>query len=545
MSAATAIQPRTPNPTVPAYVAAKEFLASIKMMQSHLWLRLTLLLAIVVGFFYNLHAIPLFDLDEGAFSEATREMLLRGDFISPYLNGVPRFDKPVFIHWLQAASVTLFGFSEFALRLPSALAASLWVAAVYAFLRTLKAERIALFAAIAMATSLEIPIIAKAATADAVLNLFITCAMLAAYLFHHTRRRPWLYASFLLMGLGFLTKGPVAVVIPAATTFMFYVSKKEVRAWLSSAFNPIGIAIFLAVALPWYIAQYLHQGEAFIDGFFLKHNIDRFQDAMEGHSGNVLYYFPVVLLGVLPYTSVLLSTLSRVKSLWRDDLGRYALLWFGFVFIFFSISSTKLPHYIVYGYGGLLILMALSSERLPGRGWLLLPPLLLFLALLSLPEVIGFALPTLRDAYVHDMLAHYTEYFTAGYRWFFLAAAAVTVYFMIDTRLPKLSKLYASGLLTVLGFSAFVMPVVGALQQAPIKEAALFAKQHDYSVVMWRLNTPSFDVYSERLVEKRDPRPDDVVLTKSIYLSQLGKVDVLYQKNGISLVRLLPDTAPH
>jgi len=253
----------------------------------------------------------------------------------------------------------------------------------------------------------------------------------------------------------------------------------------------------------------------------------------------------VVLLGVLPYTSVLFTTLSQVKGLWRDDLGRYALLWFGFVFIFFSFSGTKLPHYIVYGYGGLFILMALSSERLPGRRWLLLPPLLLFLALLSLPEVIGFALPTLRDAYVRDMLAHYTEYFSWGYRCFFLGAAVISVFFMIDARLPKLSKLFASGLLTVLGFSAFVMPVIGALQQAPIKEAALLAKQHDYSVVMWRLNTPSFDVYSKRLVEKRDPRPGDVVLTKSIYLSQLGKVEVLYQKNGISLVRLLADTTPH
>lgn len=515
------------------------------MMQSYFLLRVTLLVAVAVGFFYNLHAIPLFDLDEGAFSEATREMLLRGDFISPYLNGVPRFDKPVLIHWLQAASVSLFGLTEFALRLPSALAASLWVAAVYAFLRILKEERTALFAAIAMATSLEIPIIAKAATADAVLNLFITAAMLTAYLFHHTRRRRWLYASFLLMGLGFLTKGPVAVLIPAATTLMFYISKGDFRAWLRNAFNPVGIVIFLAVALPWYIAQYLHQGDAFIAGFFLKHNIDRFQGAMEGHSGNVFYYLPVVLLGVLPYTAVLLNSLSRVKGLWRDDLGRYALLWFSFVFIFFSFSGTKLPHYIVYGYGGLFILMALSSERLPGRGWLLFPPLLLFLGLMSLPELIGYALPYIRDAYVRDMLAHYPDYFTPGYRWYFLGSAAVTVYFMIDARLPKLSKLFASGLLTVLGLSAYVMPVVGALQQAPVKEAALFAKRHDYSVVMWRLNTPSFDVYTERLVERRDPRPGDVVLTKSIFLSHLGKVEVLYQKNGIALVRLPPDAVPH
>jgi 4-amino-4-deoxy-L-arabinose transferase-like glycosyltransferase len=513
------------------------------MTKSQFFWRAGLLLAVAVGFYYNLHAIPLFDLDEGAFGEATREMLLRGDFISPYLNGVPRFDKPVFIHWLQMASVSAFGLTEFALRLPSAVAASLWVAAVYAFLRKLKDERTALFAAIAMATSLEIPIIAKAATADAVLNLFITTAMLTAYLFYYTGRSRWLYACFSLMGLGFLTKGPVAVLIPAATTFMFYLGKGDFRAWLRNAFHPFGLAVFLAVALPWYVAQYLHQGDAFIAGFFLKHNIDRFEGAMEGHSGNVFYYVPVVLLGVLPYTAVLLNSLARVKTLWRDDLGRYALLWFSFVFVFFSFSGTKLPHYVVYGYGGLFILMALSREPLPKRGWLLLPPLLLFAGLLLLPELIAYALPHIRDAYVRDMLAHNADYFTAGYRWFFGAAAVLTVYFMIDGRLPKSPKLFACGMLTVLGLSAYVMPVIGGLQQSPIKEAALLAKQRDYTVVMWRLNTPSFDVYSKRLVEKREPRPGDVVLTKAVFLSQLGKVKVLYEKNGIALVKLLAEAA--
>lgn len=511
-------------------------------MRAHLPLRLVLLLAIALGFFYNLHAIPLFDLDEGAFGEATREMLQRGDFISPYLNGVPRFDKPAFIHWLQAASVSLFGFSEFALRLPSALAATLWVLAVYAFLRTLKDERTALCAAIAMATSLEIPIIAKAATADAVLNLFITAAMLTAYLYYHSRRRRYLYAGFLLMGLGFLTKGPIAVLIPAAVTLLFYLSKGEFRAWLRGAFNPAGIVIFLVVTLPWYIAQYMQQGDAFLAGFFLKHNINRFQDAMETHSGNVFYYIPVVLLGVLPYTAILVTTLARVKSLWHDDLSRYALIWFLFVFIFFSLSGTKLPHYIIYGYGGLFILLALSFARLPARGWLLLPPLLLFASLLALPELIGLALPTIRDPYVRDMLAHYSDYFSPGYRVFFAGAGLLTLYFMAESRLSSIAKLFAAGFLTVFGVSAYLMPTVAALQQAPIKEAALLAKQNNYTVVMWRLNTPSFDVYSERLVEKRDPRPGDVVLTKSAFLPQLGKADVLYQKNGIVLAKLLPGT---
>src|SRR3569623_579943 len=203
-------------------------------------LRLLLLLAIVLGFFVNLHSVPLFDLDEGACSEATREMLLRADFISPYLIGVPRFDKPAFIHWLQAASVTLLGWNEFALRLPSALAATAWVLVVYAFARTVRDERTGLIAAIAMATSLEIPLIAKAATADAVLNLFITAALLTAFLYYQRGQRRYLYLCFVLMGHGFLTKGPVAVAIPGAVTLLFYASKGEWRAWLRAVTNPAG-----------------------------------------------------------------------------------------------------------------------------------------------------------------------------------------------------------------------------------------------------------------------------------------------------------------
>lgn len=503
-------------------------------------LRSILLLAIASGFFYNLRAIPLFDVDEGAFGEATREMLARGDFISPYLNAAPRFDKPVLIHWLQAASVSVLGFNEFALRLPSALAASLWVNAVYAFLRRFKDERTALFAAIAMATSLEIPLIAKAATADALLNLFIATAALSAYLFYHDGRRLWLYAGYALMGLGFLTKGPIAVLIPTAAISLFYFSKGDVRGWLRGAFNPAGIAIFLMVALPWYIAQYLQQGDAFLQGFFLKHNIGRFESAMENHSGSITYYFPVVLLGILPYTTLLITTLIRAKTLWRDDLGRYALIWLGFVFVFFSLSGTKLPHYIVYGYTGLFIAMALSREHPPARIWLLLPPLLLFLILLALPELIAYALPGIHDAFVRDMLADYASYFTTDYRVFFLACAALSLYFMAKSRLAKSVQLLICGFLAVFGVSAYVMPVVGGLLQSPIKEAALLANQRHYKVVMWGLNTPSFEFYSGQLAERRQPRPGDVVLTKSPLLSQFGKSDVLYQKNGIVLARLRP-----
>ena len=102
------------------------------------------------------------------------------------------------------------------------------------------------------------------------------------------------------MGLGFLTKGPVAVMIPAVVTLLFHLSKGDFRGWLRAAFSPTGIALFLIVALPWYIAQYLQQGDAFLQGFFLKHNLGRFEEAMESHSGSVFYYVPVVLWGCCP-----------------------------------------------------------------------------------------------------------------------------------------------------------------------------------------------------------------------------------------------------
>src|SRR5690242_18173831 len=129
------------------------------------------LFAVALSLFLRLGDAPLFDVDEGAFSEATLEMFQRGDFLSTYLNGEPRYDKPILIYWLQAVSVSLLGVSELAFRLPSALCASLWVALTFAFARRQFGAGQALVAAGIMGTSLGVYIIGRAATADALLNL--------------------------------------------------------------------------------------------------------------------------------------------------------------------------------------------------------------------------------------------------------------------------------------------------------------------------------------------------------------------------------------
>lgn len=505
-------------------------------------LRILLLVAIAVSFYLNIYAIPLFDLDEGAFSEATREMFVRGDFISTYLDGNPRYDKPILIYWLQAISVLIFGINEFGFRLPSAVAATLWVLAVFGFVRRVRDERTGLVAAIITATAFEVSVMAKAATADALLNLFIATSMFCVYLYWRERERRWVLFAFALIGLGFLTKGPVSVLVPLAASFLFFAVKKELNIWLKVVFNPLGIVIFLATAMPWYVAQYLKEGDAFIQGFFFKHNIDRFQGSMEQHGGGIFYYIPVVIVAVLPFTTVLIKALANIKQLWRDDLTLFCVLWFGFVVIFFSLSGTKLPHYVLYGLTGAFIIMALWMDKVRSQWWLFMPQLLLFAVLLLLPEIIDGALPGIKDIYFKEMLSDYPAHFSLVYRLFFVAAIMFSVFCMGERRFLSTDKLLLSGVVVAFSVSAFLLPVLGGLHQGPIKEAAMIARRDNLKVVRWHLKTPSFSVYTQRVTETRKPRIGEVVLTKTKYLSQLSNPEILYRKGGVVLARLAATT---
>jgi len=153
-------------------------------------------------FLMNLGGAPLFDVDEGAFSEATREMFVRHDFLSTFLNGAPRFDKPILIYWCQAIFVWLLGPNEWSFRLPSALAASTWCYAVGVFAWQRFGREAGWLACGIAATSLGVHIIGRAATADALLNMLLTLALLDAWRHLESGQRKPLLRSFLWIGLG-------------------------------------------------------------------------------------------------------------------------------------------------------------------------------------------------------------------------------------------------------------------------------------------------------------------------------------------------------
>jgi len=510
------------------------------------WLSSPWVVAAVVYlcFFWQLGAVPLYDLDEGAFTEATREMLANGNFITPHKDGEPRYDKPVLIYWLQAASAQALGFKELALRLPSAIAAALWVVALWAFVREQLDTPTATVAALTMALSLQVSLIAKAAVADAVLNLFIALTFFEIYRYWQGPRRAPLLRAYLWMGLGFLTKGPVAVFFPVLVSFLFFASNGRLTAWWRAAFAPLGWSVFLLVAGPWYLAIYIDNGPGFFESFFLKHNVGRFGDAMHGHAGFPGYYFVILPLILLPFTGWFLRLLPTLRRAWSEPLERFLWLWFGTVFAVFSFSGTKLPHYLLYGAVPLFVLMARHRELLVNR-WLAFAPPLLFCSLLFfLPEILALVLKGTDDPHEVAMMTEGLRLLDPPYRFLVATAALAMLGIALWRRLPAWQGLVLVGVIQTLVAYGVVVPRVFEAMQAPVKEAGLLARELDLPTVVYRTSMPSFSVYRDAITPDRTPQAGDLVFLRLDKLPDLIRrfpelaVELRYQRGAVALVHL-------
>jgi 4-amino-4-deoxy-L-arabinose transferase-like glycosyltransferase len=499
---------------------------------------LLLAAALYLGLFFRLGAFPLFDVDEGAFSEATREMLERGDFVTTWLNGQPRFDKPILIYWLQAASVSLLGLDEFALRLPSALASTAWILAILAFVRRQAGNASGYAAAFIAATALGVTIIGRGAIADALLNLFLALAMFDSYRYMldplvRYRRRTWLW-----MALGMLAKGPVALLVPAAASLAAFALHGRVRSWARAVRDPVGWLILLAVAGPWYLLEYLRQGRAFIDGFFLHHNVERFAQSLQGHGGSYLYYVPVALLLLMPHTGLFLQSLRGLRRLRASPLDSFLWCWFLFVLVFFSFARTKLPHYLIYGLTPIFVLMALHRQSLVSRTLAFAPPVLMLAFVAALPLIAQRLATRMHNLYFREMLSQ-GEVFGPAWQHAAVALLLAVLALTLMPRTPIWPRLAGCALICSFAVGGLALPALAALQQEPVREAALFARAAGLPVRTWQFNVPSFSLYRGAVTERAEAlHKGDVILTRSDELARLGDVQVLYRKGGVVLARI-------
>jgi 4-amino-4-deoxy-L-arabinose transferase-like glycosyltransferase len=503
-----------------------------------------LVAAVLLSFFWQLGTVPLYDLDEGAFTEATREMLSSGNYITPHKDGEPRYDKPVLIYWLQAASVKVLGLNELALRLPSAIAATAWLLALWFFVREHLDQPTATVAALVMALCLQVSLIAKAATADAVLNLFLALTFFDIYRWYLRPRRATLLRVYLWMALGFLTKGPVAIVFPLLVSLLFFLSLRSFHAWWRAALYPPGWLVFLAVAAPWFVAIYIDNGWGFFESFFLRHNLGRFGGTMHGHEGFFGYYFLILPLILLPFTGWFLRILPAIRSTWTDPLDRFLWLWFAAVFIFFSFSGTKLPHYMLYGAVPLFVLMARHRGLLKDRWMAFAPPLAFLVLLLFLPEVLGLAGERMERPHQLALLDEGRRLLDSDYRVWVATGVASIAALALWRRVRAWQALILAGFVQMLVVFGVLVPRVFGVLQQPVKEAALLARDLDLPTVVYKTSMPSFSVYRQAISPERDPAAGDLVFLRIDKMETLAerfphlRQELLFQGGQVALVKL-------
>ena len=489
---------------------------------------------------------PLFDLDEGAFTEATRELLESGNWVSTSLNGEPRHDKPILIYWLQAISVTLFGQFEGAWRLPSMLLSGIWLWLTYRFGRDFLSPRTGVLAVWVLASSWLATVIFKAAIADALLNTLLCWTLFTMYRYTQAPNDRTLVIAGLAMGLGFLAKGPVAVVLPLGTLLIAMSLQLRFREFLGICLKPAAWLTVLVVITPWHVASYLDQGWAFFEGFYLGHNLGRFSDTMESHGGSYSYYLLLLPVIVLPFIRWLPATLSHGWRTFVDrdqSLDLFLWCWFGLTFVIFSASSTQLPHYLLYGLTPFFLLLARQIDRQISVGkWWLLPGLMLaaFFALFPL------LLPLVNapNQYLEATLALGTQVFAP---WVGVVAVALGLLAVTSVWLARRNAIHGiltSAFVVVLSVNFVAMPVIAAAQQQPVKNAAKFALTNhpDREFVAWRIDMPSFSVYTDRIVPKARPVEGQLVFTKRDKLDSLAQqvtdatVAPVFSDGGIVLV---------
>jgi 4-amino-4-deoxy-L-arabinose transferase-like glycosyltransferase len=324
-------------------------------------------------FFYGLGQFGLIGADEPRYAQVAREMLERGDWITPVLGGHAWLEKPPLYYWQAMLAYAVFGVSDAAARVPAAIDATLLVIAVYLFFRRFR-RGVEVDAALITASCAGMIGYARAASMDMALAAAFSIGMLAWWAWRESGKRAYLAAFYILIALGMLAKGPVAPFLAAVVIVLFALGTREYRLVLKALWLP-GVLLFCAIALPWYVAVQLRNPQFFRE-FILEHNLARFSSDLYHHRQPFWYYLPVTALAVLPWTVFVIAAIVQPLRIWWEErktvaprldlewqFSLFACCWLIVPVVFFSISQSKLPGYILPSIPAGAVLLALYLRQ--------------------------------------------------------------------------------------------------------------------------------------------------------------------------------------
>lgn len=467
------------------------------------WLLSGFVLLVVFMSFFKSGSFMLFDVDEAVFSEASREMVETGDYITPTYNYEPRYDKPILFYWFMSAAFKLFGVSEFSARFTSGGFGVLLVFMTFLFIKRARGELPAYLCSLALLLNIEFFVYSHSAVTDMTLAFFLTASFFAFYLAVSEEDDRWFTAFWAASALATLTKGAIGLIFPVMVALLFLAATGRLAVAKKSLFRPLNLLVFFLITAPWFAVETYINGWDFFNAFIIKHHIKRYSDVISSHSGPPYYYVGILLLGFFPWAALLPGALYRgYRELREKEAGLYlyASIWFAFVFIFFSISRTKLPNYIFPLFPAASILAGLAfsdffekRERAGWRGFYVLA------GVAAILSAALFALPSM-DVRMDVALPASLFYITGA------IFALIAVFGALTTRLGLRSFISISILTT-----AFI--VVMRISALPPANIFLQKTLHDYSVysrvlgpgdvlATYEINMPSIAFYAKRKVEK-------------------------------------------
>jgi len=296
-----------------------------------------------------LGVVHLFDWDEINFAESAREMLVTRDFARVQIDFKPFWEKPPLFFWLQAASMEIFGVNEFAARFPNALIGIITLVLIFNIGSKVYNPRFGLWWTLVYAGSLLPHFYFKSGIIDPLFNLFIFLGVYQLYLMtwrktNGQRNRKAMLAGFFI-GLGILTKGPVALLLSGLTLLVFWVLSRKWRTFRIVELLLFGLVAFV-VSSVWYLPETLNNGVGFITKF-IEYQLDLASSTSTGHEQPIFYHPVVLLLGCFPASVYFLGSFKRntADTTEQSSFKTWMKTLFWVVLIVFSLITTKIMHY--------------------------------------------------------------------------------------------------------------------------------------------------------------------------------------------------------
>jgi len=318
-----------------------------------------------VVLFWRLGAPTFWDPDEAHYAETSRELLRTHDWLAPYYNEQPFFDKPILFHWLQAGTMAVAGANEFGARLAPAIGALALVLTTAWLGATLAGFEVGFVAALLLAASPSVFALARYAILDTVFTAFlfggVSLVTVAAL-----KDRPHLqWPGYVLIALSILTKGPLSFVLCGLAFGLAILVSADLRRRLLSLHLVAGVVLVLLLTAPWFVYMWLRFRDAFIAGYVLDENLKLFATNRFGTRLDPWFYVRVLAAGLLPWTGLVVGRLyDDVRSLIRkqplDSMETLLWCWSLAIVGFFTASRFKLDHYVFPAAPALCLLCARS-----------------------------------------------------------------------------------------------------------------------------------------------------------------------------------------